>query len=215
MTHSTTLPLFPLSMTVLPGEVAALHLFEPRYRQLLADCEQAPKTDGDFVVVWSDGEHIDPIACAVTITRILERNPDDTSDILIQGCRRVRILNRYQIHSYDSVRVEDDPDDTVDWDDELATRVYALHRQLLFACTGDEPSDRFYEQRRSLAFAIASCSGFSGQAKREFLVLRGENQRLMVLRRHLETLLPILRTVLPAWKDILASHALASLPMDV
>lgn len=214
MLESNTLPLFPIPTVVLPGEVTALHLFEPRYLEMFADCEQDPNAEGDFVMVFSDGENTDEVGCAVVITRVLNRNPDGSVDVLVEGRRRVRVETRYQLHSYDSARVESLRDTDGDWDEDLATRVYALHRQVLVLSTGDEPSDRFYESRESLAYAVAACSGFEAQAKRELLALEKENQRLMVVRHHLETLLPLLQKMLPVWKDILSSYSLAVLPKE-
>lgn len=214
MIDSNTLPLFPIPQVVLPGEVTALHFFEPRYLEMFADCEQELKPDGDFVMVYSDGEHTDEVGCAVAITRVLNRNPDGSVDVLVEGRHRVRLETRYQLHSYDSARVEMLDDATGEWDEDLATRVYALHRQVLVISTGDEPSDRFYEQRESLAFAVAACSGFEAQAKRELMALEQENQRLMVVRHHLEVILPLLQKTLPVWKDVLSSYSLAVLPKD-
>jgi Lon protease-like protein len=214
MIESNTLPLFPIPVVVLPGEVTALHLFEPRYLEMFADCEKEPRPEGDFVMVYSDGERTDEVGCAVGITRVLNRNPDGSVDVLVEGRTRVRVATRYQLHSYDSARVEMLRDPAEDWDEALANHVYALHRQVLVLSTGDEPSDRFYESRESLAFAVAACSGFEAQAKRELLALERETQRLMVVRHHLETLLPVLRTALPVWKDILSSYSLAVLPRE-
>lgn len=214
MIESNTLPLFPIPTVILPGEVTALHLFEPRYLEMFADCEQEPKQEGDFVMVYSDGEQTDEVGCAVAITRVLNRNPDGSVDVLVEGRRRVRLETRYQLHSYDSARVERLHDATGDWDEALATRVYALHRQVLVLSTGDEPSDRFYESRESLAYAVAACSGFEPQAKRELLALEQEDQRLMVVRHQLERILPLLQSALPVWKDILSSYSLAVLPKE-
>lgn len=214
MIESKPLPLFPIPSVVLPGEVSALHFFEPRYLEMFADCEQDPKPEGDFVMVYSDGEYTDEVGCAVAITRVLNRNPDGTIDVLVEGRHRVRVETRYQLHSYDSARVEVLRDDSGDWDEELATRVYALHRQVLVLSTGDEPPDRFYESRESLAYAVAACSGFESRAKRELLNLEGENQRLMVVRHHLEQILPLLQRALPVWKEILSSYSLAALPKE-
>jgi Lon protease-like protein len=214
MIESNTLPLFPIPTVVLPGEVTALHLFEPRYLEMFADCEEVPNPEGDFVMVYSDGEHTDEVGCAVAITRVLNRNPDGSVDVLVEGRHRVRVDTRYQLHSYDSVRVALLRDATGDWDEALATRVYALHRQVLVLSKGDEPSDRFYESRESLAYAVAACSGFEAQAKRELLQLERENQRLMVVRHQLERILPLLQSALPVWKDILSSYSLAALPKE-
>ncbi len=50
------LPLFPLNTVLFPGQTLPLHIFEPRYRQMIADCLQADRTFG--VVLIRDGEDL-------------------------------------------------------------------------------------------------------------------------------------------------------------
>lgn len=206
-----TLPLFPLPLVVFPGESLALHLFEPRYRDMLADCLASPRESDDFVIVYSDGNDTDPVGTAVKITRVLERQPDGSANILLQGLRRVSLVNRYQLHAYDSAGIETYTDLGDDWDETLATMVYALHRQLLVVATGDEPPDSFYERRESLAFALGACAGFSLAQQREFLLLRDENIRLERVITQLRHLLPLFQSAIPLWKNVIASYSLAQM----
>lgn len=213
MIKSDTLPLFPLPMLILPGECAGLHIFEPRYRDMLADCLQNPRPEGDFVIVYSTGDQIEELACAVRIERVLQQHEDGRADILIRGVQRVFIQTRVQIHTYDSARVEAVPDLQPDWDEQLATHVYALHRQMLLIATGDEPSDRIYENHTSLAFAIAALSGFPLEGKQQLLAMRDEGDRLLRVKAHLETMIPLMQRLLPAWKEMLGNYALAQIAL--
>ncbi|SIR66656.1 LON peptidase substrate-binding domain-containing protein [Williamsia sterculiae] len=45
----TVTPMFPLSVVLLPGELLPLQIFEPRYRQMLADCLDQPEDDGEDI----------------------------------------------------------------------------------------------------------------------------------------------------------------------
>jgi ATP-dependent Lon protease len=209
MDTTETLPLFPLPLVVLPGETLALHLYEPRYREMLASCLASPRDTGDFVIVYSDGEQTDPVATAVTITRVLDQQPDGRANILVHGLRRVTLQQRFQLHAYDSVGIEPYNDLGDDWDEELATQVYALHRQVIVLATGDEPPDRFYNRRESLAFTLAACSGLSQLQQRQFLLLRDENARLEKVATQLRHLLPLFQAAIPLWKNIIASYTLA------
>lgn len=209
MTH--TLPIFPLPLVVLPGEVAALHIFESRYQEMLDDCLAQPRETGDFVIVYSEDGDIDPQGCAVSITKILHRHDDGRRDILVEGRRRAHIYERSQFHNYDSALVTFDPDEDVDWDETLATHVYALHRQILLICTGDEPADAFYQSRRNLSFPVAACSSFDTREKRHLLTLPDENARLAYVKGHLDKLLPFLQRAIPIWKDILSNYSLSQM----
>ena len=124
----------------------------------------------------------------------------------------MQLETRYQLNSYDSVQSGPCPDLDSDWDEALATKVYALHRQLLFCAIGDEPSDRLYQQKESLAYSVAGLSGLDTGQKRVLLASRSEDERLRLILEHLETFLPQLQRILPAWKDILGSYTLINLP---
>lgn len=83
------LPLFPLTLVLFPGALTPLHVFEPRYRRLLADA-----TDGDhrFVVLppGADGGQPEPDTIG-TIARIraLQPLPDGRSNLVVSGEQRV------------------------------------------------------------------------------------------------------------------------------
>jgi Lon protease-like protein len=91
------LPLFPLGIVLLPDERLPLHIFEPRYRDLVARCEQA---DEPFAIVLQDETGVRDTACTARITHVLERMPDGRSNILVQGEQPVRLLELLDVRSY-------------------------------------------------------------------------------------------------------------------
>src|SRR5690606_17516001 len=78
---STIIPLFPLNVTVLPDEAIALHIFEPRYRQLFEDCQQ----EKQFGIVFINDKIISPCGTAVHIDQIVNVFPDGSCDIIVKG----------------------------------------------------------------------------------------------------------------------------------
>lgn len=87
------LALFPLDLVLFPAAPLPLHIFEPRYRQLLADCLE---TDSPFgiLTVTSGGET--PLPGAVGCTAKIRANqmlPDGRSNIVVTGERRFRLLS--------------------------------------------------------------------------------------------------------------------------
>ena len=89
------LPLFPLPVVLLPNEVLPLHIFEPRYRQMLTDIELRRNI---FGLTYFDLENeaverpsIGSVGCAAEIR---EKNilPDGRSNILTSGVIRYRLL---------------------------------------------------------------------------------------------------------------------------
>lgn len=95
-----TIPLFPLAAVLLPGTSLPLHIFEPRYRQLIMDLVTDALPGRHFGVVakkagWTvDIDHVDQVCgvgCAAVL-REVKRLPDGRFDIVTKGDRRFRLL---------------------------------------------------------------------------------------------------------------------------
>lgn len=97
------IPIFPLSHVLMPGMPLPLHIFEPRYRQLLADVQSESGPDAFGIVALRSGTEAGTpgsdgsgpgIAEVGTLAEILEVAPydDGASDLLTVGSRRFRIL---------------------------------------------------------------------------------------------------------------------------
>ncbi len=93
------LPLFPLSTVLFPGLVLPLHVFEERYRELVADLMALPADEPRHfgIVAIRRGREVGPeapelheIGCAAELRRITER-PDGRYDILVTGGQRFRL----------------------------------------------------------------------------------------------------------------------------
>ncbi len=87
------LPLFPLGLVLFPGVSAPLHLFEPRYRQLLSDVKDTDRRFGIIRNIPGAPEHALPtghIGCVAEITDI-EMLPDGRSNIVVVGRERFAI----------------------------------------------------------------------------------------------------------------------------
>ena len=88
------LPMFPLGTVLLPGMVLPLHVFEPRYRQLVQDCEAG---DGEFgVVLIERGSEVgggDVRTDVGTVAKIVQSQslPDGRYLLATVGARRLRV----------------------------------------------------------------------------------------------------------------------------
>lgn len=202
------LPLFSLPMMVLPGEVSALHIFEPRYREMIAHCRAEPNPSGDFIIQFKEEERAAAYATVVRITKILNEQENGMLDILVKGQRRIEVLDRVQNHLYYSANTRPWKDEEEDWDEELATRVYSLHRQLLVTVTGDEPPDSFYETEGGFSFKVAACAGVENRTRLHLLKSTSETERLSLLEEYLVDMLEKTRDLLPRLQSIAATFAL-------
>ena len=82
------LPLFPLGIVAFPGELVLLHIFEPRYRQLIAECAESGITFG-IVTIVSGG--VSSIGTEMKLDRILRTDPSGTTDIATRGLRAFQL----------------------------------------------------------------------------------------------------------------------------
>ena len=91
--QTVQIPLFPIEIFLLPGETTHLHIFEPRYQQLLNDCA---KTNTGFGIPFKSNNKIEGIGSFVKIINVNAQNPDGTSDIEI-FCEDVFNLKKFQM----------------------------------------------------------------------------------------------------------------------
>lgn len=75
------IPLFPLPLLPLPGELVPLHIFEPRYRQLLADLEIK---DSSFGILCNDPVNKRGIGSLMRLEGVIKRYPDGKSDVIVK-----------------------------------------------------------------------------------------------------------------------------------
>jgi len=107
--------LFPLHVVLFPGAHLPLHVFEPRYRQMMADVlgpEDAPTTGASFgVACIREGYEVGATADTHDVGCIgavewVRRHPDGTMELLVRGTRRFRITARPPDAPYPNAEVE-------------------------------------------------------------------------------------------------------------
>ena len=92
------IPIFPLGIVVYPGEHLNLHIFEPRYKQLIKECHEQKKSFGIPTVIENKMQDIGSL---VTITEISKLHDNGEMDIKTKGERVFRILEvikKYRIN---------------------------------------------------------------------------------------------------------------------
>jgi ATP-dependent Lon protease len=117
------LPLFPLSVVLLPATPLPLHIFEDRYKEMMGDV--IPARD-EFGIVLVKEEGIVNIGCTATVDRIFRRYPDGRLDLLAVGHRRFQVVSLNEEKAYLRAAVEY-------FNDEEATDVPAALRRKAIA----------------------------------------------------------------------------------
>jgi Lon protease-like protein len=181
------LGLFPLGMVLLPTEQVPLHIFEPRYRELIGECleQEAP-----FGLVYADDDGMREIGTLATVSEVTERFPDGRLTIVVEGGERFRVLELTEGRSFHTGEVELLEDQHDPPDDADAERALELFGRLLELTGADV--DAPLADAPQLSFAVAGRFDFSPDLKQELLEATSERVRL---RRLCELLAAAAETV--------------------
>ena len=94
---STLLPLFPLDLVLFPETALPLHIFEPRYREMISECLAEKK---HFGVVRAKDDGIAEIGCTTEIVDVPKKYDDGRMDILTLGRERFEVMHVNQERSF-------------------------------------------------------------------------------------------------------------------
>jgi len=173
------IPLFPLNVVLLPGATLPLHIFEPRYRQMVRHCVD---NQSEFGVLLGLPKGIVRVGCAAQITEVLKRYNDGRMDIITVGRSPFRITQLVNADAYakdalleGDVDFLDDRDARVDarLQSEL-TRLYEVCHTLVF---DDYPRNIEAEATEYLSFVVAATLPLDLMWKQQLLELRSEADR--------------------------------------
>lgn len=175
MSESIDLGLFPLDLVLLPGEKAPLHLFEPRYRQLYADCTLE---DRPFVVLQAGPTGTAEVGCSARFETLVRRFDDGRLNVLVQGIAPVRLIEETEGRLYFSALVEPLEDDPAPAPPGLVAGVLTRFRALA-GLGGSEMPDA--PEGVPLSYAVAGAFDLPDTAKQELLESRDESARLAMV----------------------------------
>jgi len=184
------IPVFPLGIVVYPGETVNLHIFEPRYKQLISECFAEGKPFGIPTVI---DNRLNEMGTLVRITELVKQYENGELDIRTQGLRVFRMLELIKtvpdklfsgaiVNYPDNIEGPGKPT--------LMTKVINAMRQLhqLLNITKE-----FHKPDEELAsYDIAHHAGLSLEQEYELLGLLREEQRQEYLKRHLGKVLPVI-----------------------
>ncbi len=173
------LPLFPLSLVLLPTMPLPLHIFEERYKEMMGDVVSAGT---EFGVVLAKGGGIVNIGCTARVERILRRDPDGRLDLIAVGQRRFQIASLDEEKSYLRAEVEFfNDEDASEVPSELHNKAIAAYRRLVEIENPGETEEPKFDLVR-ISFQLAQL--ISDLDKRQtVLSLRSEVERLEYLIR--------------------------------
>jgi Lon protease-like protein len=171
-------PLFPLDLVALPGELVPLHIFEERYKTMMAECLDG---DTEFGIVWMSDDGLREIGCACEIERVLEQMDDGRMNLLARGTRPFRVIERQAHLPYPAGVIEFVEDRADELDPRLVGTARAAYADLVKRATDREPEEQ--ELHEMGAYEMAATVDFGLDAKQGLLDLRSENARLKLVTR--------------------------------
>ncbi len=172
------IPLFPLSLVLLPGMPLPLHIFEERYKEMMG--EIIPD-EGEFGVVLAKDDGIVNIGCTASVVNVVRKYPDGRLDLLATGQRRFRIVSLDEDKNYLRAAVEYfDDEDVNEVPTELRNRASSAYRQLMSLDNPETGAQDPVERLSRLSFQMGQL--ISDLDKRQtVLALRSEIERLEYL----------------------------------
>jgi Lon protease-like protein len=183
------LGLFPLPIVLVPTERIPLHIFEPRYRELIDECIEEGEEFG-FVLATGDGA-VHEIGTRARVAQVIELLSDGSMNIVVEGGERFRLLELTSGRSFTTGIVEavlDDDEPAAGADLDRALEVFAE-----LAEASDSDVDVPHPLSPLLDFELAARVDFAVQAKQELLAMTSPRARMAALVGMLETALEAMR----------------------
>ena len=194
------LPLFPLDLVLFPETPLPLHIFEPRYREMIGEClrekqefgivRARPEKDADDTVQ----HRLIEFGCAAEIVNLLRNYPDGRMDILVEGSRRFEVLSVDDGRSFlrGEVRFFDDLP--------ISSAILQLQKEALnlhhrFMLMTSTESSALDEKSEVLSFHMASALPIDLDFKQTLLEMRSEDERLKVLLDYYSKVIPKLEVI--------------------
>jgi Lon protease-like protein len=182
------LPLFPLDAVLLPGTPLPLHIFEPRYKEMIGECraDNAP-----FGVIRAQDKGITEIGCTAEIVSVTKEYPDGRLDLIAEGRQRFEVLELNRQRSFLQAEVLLVPDEPGTPTQEDSARAIQVHLEILSLAGAVQ--DLSAADGSILSFYLAGSLPLDLDFKQKLLAMRSENERIVAVAAYLEGIVPNLR----------------------
>jgi len=179
------IPLFPLNVVLLPGASLPLHIFEPRYKEMVKDCLEEKSEFGMLLALPKEkdarsllkGVDVAKVGCTAEIMEVVKRYPDGRMDILTVGRAPFRVLELFSENPLLKGQV-DYLEDRGSLGNPIVQRqlveLYEACHTLLFE---DYPKNLEGAPVEELSYRIASTLPMDLLWKQQILELRSEEDR--------------------------------------
>jgi Lon protease-like protein len=191
-----TIPFFPLKLVAFPGEELNLHIFEPRYKELIADVESTGSTFGICVY----GEKLTGFGTEVKLDTIHQRYDDGRLDIKTTGIRPFKILdfrNPMEGKMYSGGEVEFIEDDMTVSNVQHFEFLFYL-KEMLYLLKYQVEVD----PETVTSYTFAHKIGLKLEEELELLQLPSEGERVEYLIQYFKRMIPAIKAIEKAKEKI-------------
>lgn len=181
------LPLFPLDLVLFPGTPLPLHIFEPRYREMISECVDQKKA---FGVVRAKEDGVAEIGCTAEIITVAKKYPDGRMDIVTEGRERFEIMQVNHERSFLQAEVlylQDEPEEATAEDVAEAGK---LRGEIIELAGSASPAENDVPQN---SFNLVASVPLDLDFKQTLLGMKSEAERIRAVISYLGTILPNLR----------------------
>lgn len=187
MLRPTRIPLFPLDVVLLPAMALPLHIFEPRYRLMIARCLDE---ELEFGMILAANNNIATMGCTAEIIRKIRDYPDGRLDITTEGRAVFRLTELLDEKEYYEGLVEYVADEPSSFDAgkraRLVTSFERCHEFLFGQPWMPGPS----EDEATLAYRMAALLPIELEKRQALLESRSESRRRDMVHGWIDALLP-------------------------
>lgn len=187
------IPLFPLDVVLFPGAPLPLHIFEERYKEMVAGCIERREP---FGVVRARSEGLAVIGCTASIAKILQRYGDGRLDILCHGADRFEIEVLDTSRAYLQAEVDTFEDDGPQATRAERERCLAMHFEVTELARDDDdgpPLSLQLDLDHPISLTLAGMLPVDLDFKQQLLGSRSDAERTIKLITFYDAVLPKLR----------------------
>lgn len=169
---ATRIPIFPLELVLFPGETLPLHIFEPRYKEMIRECDEKKQ---HFGVVLAVDDGLAEFACTAELMQIVKTYENGEMDVVTEGrrvCRILEVIEERSFYEADVEFLEDTPPKQVP-----STALLQLFEKCYLAAF-DESADRAALAKAPVvSYYIAGALPLELAYKQKLLEIRDEEER--------------------------------------
>jgi Lon protease-like protein len=175
--------LFPLGIVLLPGERVPLHIFEPRYRELIGECLELER---EFGLVFADDDGMRRIGTRAAVVDVVERFDDGRLNVVVEGRERFELHGLTGGRSFQTGDVEPLVDDGAGPSPEQVENALAVLRRVADLAEAELDQEVLSPSGDTPSFELAARVMLEPKLKQQLLEERSEPARLQRLAGLLE-----------------------------